>query len=59
MGEREADQFACCGAEEAKAVKNRLIWMACVPLRARVMSEPGCCQGPCLGPWSYHSQDLC
>lgn len=30
MGEREADQFACCGTEGAKAVKSRLIqWPAC------------------------------
>lgn len=36
--------------KEAKAEKNRMMWVVCLAPKAMVTSGPGCCQGPCLGP---------
>ena len=45
------------GAME-KVVRSRLL-EASWPLTAMTMPRLCCCQGPCLGSWSYHSQALC
>ena len=35
--------------EEAKAVRSRLMWVACLPCRARVTSGPGLLPRPMSG----------
>lgn len=42
-----------------KLLRIRLNGEVCSSPRVMVMSGPGWCQGPCLGPWSHSSQGLC
>lgn len=57
MGEKEKQTASCALArgrtEEAKAVRNRLMWVTSLPPRTTVTSKPGLCQGPYLSLWSY------
>lgn len=53
--------YACLPPGLAMVMVVRIIlrWGGLLATGVMVMSEPGCCQWPCLGPWSYSSKGLC
>lgn len=59
-GEWEAEWFMWCGKRQSWRIKcsDRLMWVACLPPRARVMFNPCFSPGPCQGLCPYYSQPL-
>lgn len=57
-GGREKQNGSCAGKEAAQKEKGGEEWADVGGLPAAQGHEDDC-QGPCLGSWSYHSQDLC
>ena len=63
MGEKEKRNGSCAvvreSSEAARAVRNGLMFAACLPAGTKVMSGLGCCLELCLVLWPYHSWGPC
>lgn len=63
MGKKEKQAGSCIvgrgRTEEGKAVRNRLMWVACLPPRLLLTSRIKGSQWPSLSQWSYLSYCLC